>query len=308
MFKFIKKVSFAITGLVLSSAALSAQEVNQYVEVKLIPEKGAEKVVTILDGQKAANFDLTTYINDNISKGDIIINGQVVSDFEYTRIKFDSRKIENAANASFCESKSSETKPFIGIASTGMDDFSGVLLERVIDGSAANHAALEAGDVISYINDKEIRSICDLKMAVSKLEIGEQIELTYDGHMDNQKQELKVGSRQQHLITWKTCAVATATVDVNQNVTALRNTAAFEVYPNPSNGVSTLTFENASKGELNIKIYDLQGKLVLEQDKLDFEGYYEEEINISGQPAGIYLVEMSLNGEKYTKELVIARK
>ncbi len=308
MFKFIKKVSFAITGLVLTSAAISAQEVNQYVEVKLIPEKGAEKVVTRLDGQKAANFDLTAYINQNISKGDIIINGLISSDIEYTRIKFDSRKIEDAANASFCQTMSSQTKPFIGIASSGMDDFSGVLLERVIDGSAANQASLEAGDVISYINDKEIRSVCDLKIAVSKLEIGEQIQVTYDGHMDNQKQEVIVGSREQHLITWKTCAVATATVDVNQNITTLQNTAAFEVFPNPSNGVSTLTFENASKGALNIKIYDLQGRLILEQDKLDFEGYYEEEINISGQPSGIYLVEMSLNGEKFTKELVVANQ
>lgn len=308
MFKFIKKVSFAITGLVLSSASISAQDVNQYVEVKFIPEKGSEKVVTRYDGQKAAEFDLTAYINENISKGDIIVNGLISSDIEYTRIKFDSRKIEDAANATFCENKSTQTKPFIGVASSGMDDFSGVLLERVIDGSAANQASLEAGDVISYINDKEIRSVCDLKIAISKLEIGEQIQVTYDGHADDQKQDLIVGSRQQHLISWKTCAVATATVDVNQNITALSNNAAFEVFPNPSNGVSTLTFENASKGELNIKIYDLQGRLVLEQDKLDFEGYYEEEINISGQPAGIYLVEMSLNGEKYTKELVIARK
>ncbi len=308
MFKFIKKVSFAITGLVLSSASISAQDVNQYFEIKFMPENGAEKVVTRYDGQKAASFDLTAYINDNISKGDIIVNGLISSDVDYTRIKFDSRKIEDAASATFCETKSTESKPFIGVASSGMDDFSGVLLERVIDGSAANEASLEAGDVISYINDKEIRSVCDLKVAVAKLEIGEQIQVTYDGHADNQKQDVIVGARDQHLVTWKTCAVATATVDVQQNITSLSNTAAFEMFPNPSNGVSTLTFENASKGKLNIKIYDLQGRLISDQDKLDFDGYYQEDINISGQPAGIYLVEMSLNGEKFTKELVISRK
>ena len=117
-----------------------------------------------------------------------------------------------------------------------------------------------------------------------------------------------MGSRDQHLITWKTCAVAVATVPVQQNITPITDATAFEVYPNPSNGISTLTFENENRGELNIKVYDLQGRLILDQDKLDFDGYYEEQINISNQPAGIYLVELSLNGEKYTKELVIARK
>ncbi len=306
MFKSINKLSLAISGLILSSASISAQQVDQYVEVKLMPENGTEKVVTRYDGQKAADFDMTAYINENISKGDIIVNGLVSGELELTRIKFDSRKIDNAANASFCQTKSTTTKPFIGIASIGMDDFSGVLLERIVDGTAASKTSLEAGDVISYINNKEIRSTCDLKIAVSKLKVGEQIEVTYDGGAEVQKQDLIVGSRDQHLITWETCAIAT--VPVQQNITSLSNTAAFEMFPNPSQGLTKLTFENDSKGELNIKVYDLSGKMIMEQDKLDFEGYYEEEINIFGQPSGIYLVEMTLNGEKFTKELVIANK
>ena len=189
-----------------------------------------------------------------------------------------------------------------------MDDFSGVLIERILEGTAASRASLEAGDVISHINDTEIRSTCDLKIAVSKLEIGEQIEITYDGAADDLKKDIIVGSREQHRISWKTCAVATATVPVQQNVTPIEDAAAFAVFPNPSNGISTLTFENESRGALNVRVYDLQGRLILAQDKPNFDGYYEEEINISNQPAGIYLVELSLNGKKYTKELVIARK
>ncbi len=308
MFKIFNKLSLGLAGLFLASASLSAQQADQYLEVKFIPENGVEKIVARYNGQKAADFDVTTYINENISEGDIIVNGAIRADLEYTRIKFDSRKIENAESAHFCQTTSTETRPFFGVASSAMDDFSGVLLERVIDGTAAHEASFEAGDVISFINDSEIRSTCDFKIAVSKLEVGEEIQVTYDGEAEGQQKEVVVGSREHHLISWKTCAVATTTVEVQQNITSLRNTAAFEVFPNPSNGVSTLTFKNESKGELNIKVYDLQGKLILTQDKIDFEGYYEEEINISNQPAGIYLVEMSLNGEQFTKELVVTRK
>ena len=80
------------------------------------------------------------------------------------------------------------------------------------------------------------------------------------------------------------------------------------MFPNPSEGVSTLIFENENRGELNIKVYDLQGKLVWEQAKVDFEGYYQEEINLTNSPSGIYLVKMTLNGEQYTEEMVITNK
>ncbi len=307
MIKLFNKLSLGLAGIFLASASVSAQDVTHYVELQFFPDKG-EKVITKYDGEKAANFDITAYINEHVSNGDIIVNGIIRSDAEYTRIKFDSRKIENSQSATFCQTKTTEAKPFIGVASSGMDDFSGVLLERIIDGSAASRASFEAGDVISYINDTEIRSTCDLKIAVSKLEIGEQIEVTYDGSMDDLKKDVIVGSREQHKISWKTCAVATATIPVQQNVTEIEEAAAFAVFPNPSKGISTLTFENESRGILNVRVFDLQGRLILEQGKPNFDGYYNEEINISNQPAGIYLVELALNGKKYTKELVIARK
>lgn len=296
--------------LALGSIGLNAQQnAEQSITVNFTPNGKTVKQSKTYTGAEAENFDITAYINDNIDKGDIYIRGLKSNDLEYSRIHFDSRKFDTKDDVYFCESVKSESKPFIGIATTGMDDFSGVLLERVINESAADEAAFYAGDVISYIDDYEIRSVCDLKIAVSKLDVGQEVEVTYDRTTPEDKKNMVVGSRKVHSVTWKECAV-----DPNPEVQIATAVAAeiadheFGIFPNPSNGISTITFENESKGMLSIEIFDLQGKRIYTQDKIEFDNYYEEEINISNQSSGIYLIELSLNGKKYTKELVVAQK
>jgi len=309
MTQIFNKLTILAGCMAFGSMTLSAQHADQFITVNFTPNGKTVNQTKTYQGADAENFDITAYINDNIEKGHIKISGRKSSDLEYTRIHFDSKKIKDAEGATFCKSVKTEAKPFIGIASSGMDDFSGVLLERVIEESAADQATLTSGDVISYIDDYEIRSVCDLKVAVSKLDIGQQVEVTYDRVTPKDLLNLTVGSRQQHIVTWDVCTEEqTPNVQITTEVAAELADHKFDIFPNPSSGVSTITFENASKGELNIEVFDLTGKLIYTQDKIEFENYFEDEINISNQPSGIYLVELFLNGKKYTKELVIAQK
>jgi len=302
MTPFFNKLS--ILGLTLFAGLGNAiAQHDQFVEIKFTPNGSTEKEIVKHVDKEAENFNLTDYINDNINKGEILISGRLSSELSYTKIRFDSRKVSDK-NANFCESIKSEIKPFIGIGSIGMDDFSGVLLERIIDDSAADEAAFHAGDVISYIDDNEIRSVCDLLSTVRKLEVGQQISVTYNDGGADDKRDVVVGSREVHQVTWKSCPV-TASVEIPVTHNTIASTPEYNVFPNPSTGISNLTFEHDSKGELSIEIFDLQGKRVFVQDKIDFDHYYEDVINIANQPSGIYIVELSLNGEKFTKELVV---
>ena len=304
MTPFFNKLS--ILGLTLFAGFGNANaQHDQFVEIKFTPNGSTAKEIVKHVGEEAETFDVTSYINDHIDKGEILISGRLSSELTYTKIRFDSRKIVNK-DANFCTSVQSDVKPFIGVASTGMDDFSGVLLERIIDKSAADEAAFHAGDVISYIDDYEIRSVCDLMSTVRKLKIGQQVSVTYnDGGADDLR-DVIVGSREVRQITWKACeATAQVEIPVVQNTISK---AEYSVFPNPSSGVSNLTFEHDSRGELAIEIFDLQGKRVFMQDKIDFDHYYEDVIDIANQPSGIYIVELHLNGETFTKELVVQQK
>ena len=82
---------------------------------------------------------------------------------------------------------------------------------------------------------------------------------------------------------------------------------ATELFPNPSTGISTLTFEHEGRGKLSVEIFDLQGKRVFKKGKINFDTFYKEEINLSNQPSGLYIVELNLDGKKFTKELVISK-
>ena len=256
--------------------------------------------------EQAETLDLTTYINEHLDKGEIRVTGRLSNEEAYTRIHFDSKRIEDK-DATLCSSVKTELKPFLGVASSGMEDFSGVLLEQVITNSAAEKANLHSGDVISYINNREIRSICDLRSAVNKLEIGKEAAITFNSGNANHTKNVVIGSRVNKRISWSICeAQVEPSIAISETeIKAVTPKYDYEVFPNPSVGLSTLTFKHDGTGELSITIFDLNGKKVYIQDKVDFEGYYEEQINISNQPSGLYIVELDFNGKKFTKELTI---
>jgi len=308
MTKFFDKLFFG-AAVIFSSASLSAQHVDQFIQVSFTPHGTSQSEVTKYTGEEAENFDVASFINTHLEKGEIQISGRISSDLEYARLRFDSKKLDNASGLTYCESIDVEEKPFIGIASSGMDDFSGVLLERIIDNSAADVAAFTSGDVISYIDDYEIRSACDLRIAVSKLKVGQEIAVTYDDTDAIKVKNMVVGSRTHNYITWTPCSNEIVTdLTLGDELAQEISANKFKIFPNPSNGISTITFEDTTRGELSMEIYDLQGKRIYEAEKINFEGLYEGQINISNQPSGIYLIEMSIGDKKYTKELVVARK
>ena len=72
------------------------------------------------------------------------------------------------------------------------------------------------------------------------------------------------------------------------------------VYPNPSNG--TITISGLDKAESEIRMYDLQGKLVYEHVQISSEEALQLE---TGLKAGCYLAEVSQNGSKFLTRVIV---
>jgi len=67
------------------------------------------------------------------------------------------------------------------------------------------------------------------------------------------------------------------------------------LYPNPSKGEVNIRLSNEKTVETaEILVYDVQGKLVLQQKGID----QFKTINLSQQEIGVYIVHLILNGEK----------
>lgn len=76
-------------------------------------------------------------------------------------------------------------------------------------------------------------------------------------------------------------------------------------FPNPSNGQFSLTFQSPEGGALDIVVRDLQGRTVYEESASEFNGIYQNDINISDESAGVYFLTITVNGRSTTKKLMM---
>jgi hypothetical protein len=80
---------------------------------------------------------------------------------------------------------------------------------------------------------------------------------------------------------------------------------AFSLYPNPSNGLVNIELESQEQTLFPFKVYDLNGKLVVEGDKTLEVGENHFQFDFSGLTPSVYLLEYRLKGVAYTTKLVI---
>ncbi len=77
-------------------------------------------------------------------------------------------------------------------------------------------------------------------------------------------------------------------------------------YPNPAvNGKFKLKFKVELAGELEIKIYNLDGKTIFNRYFENFGGQFSETIDLSQQKAGVYLLEINKEGKRLTRKIAI---
>lgn len=90
--------------------------------------------------------------------------------------------------------------------------------------------------------------------------------------------------------------------DVDDSVTELAGlTPEFDLYPNPSNGIVNLVFNQNWPGA-QLRVLNIQGQLVMQQR---LTGRVNLEIDVSGLPAGMYVVQTLMDGQQFSRRLVV---
>jgi hypothetical protein len=83
---------------------------------------------------------------------------------------------------------------------------------------------------------------------------------------------------------------------------------SFKLFPNPASNNINLQFITYRFGEITTKIYDLNGRMLLENSDIFHNELYSGNINTSEWPLGMYLVEVYIDGEMAIQQkLVIIR-
>lgn len=77
------------------------------------------------------------------------------------------------------------------------------------------------------------------------------------------------------------------------------------VYPNPSKGAFTLTVTAENAGVGTLRITDILGQTVLEKNLRADQGTNDYSIDLTGQPAGIYLLNYTIGTTSQTMKIIV---
>ena len=82
----------------------------------------------------------------------------------------------------------------------------------------------------------------------------------------------------------------------------------FQNYPNPFNPKTNIKYEIANSSYVNLKVFDITGKLVdLLVDQEESPGTYEVDFNGSNIPSGIYFYRLESGNFKETRKMILVK-
>lgn len=93
-------------------------------------------------------------------------------------------------------------------------------------------------------------------------------------------------------------------VDFRTGLNAIKNAGELKVYPNPSEGIFTLSTKEQLKGEISINMYNVLGAKVYNKTIIA-TGSDTYQVKASDLAPGIYVLQVSNNGKQFTQRITI---
>jgi len=79
---------------------------------------------------------------------------------------------------------------------------------------------------------------------------------------------------------------------------------SFKIYPNPSSGIYTLSFQYNKPQQVNITIRDVLGRQLLDSEYRSVSGYSSIQVDISKLPDGVYFIHLRTDENAMTTKLL----
>jgi hypothetical protein len=107
------------------------------------------------------------------------------------------------------------------------------------------------------------------------------------------------------IVTQNGCSDTSACYSIN-TVGIIENSSsdALDIFPNPSNGNTTLSIQLLEAQQVNLFILDLQGKIQFQQNYSFKSGKNEVLLDLSTLADGVYFIQLENSNFKHTKRLV----
>jgi len=216
-------------------------------------------------------------------------------------------------------------KALLGVTIEDTDNNGSKIIE-VQSETGAKRAGLLVDDVITKIEKEAITDADDLVDVIRTYEPGDKVKVHYlrNGKKGKVKVELgekmmyrrKVacctpdGNRMEKRIIIKKRKGATSedTTAPSFESPSINNTLNLEdisLFPNPSNGNITVQFSTTEKAATTVSILDVSGKEVFKEMVQNFDGIYNQKIDLTSNAEGIYFLNIQQGDKIYTEQIVL---
>ena len=200
--------------------------------------------------------------------------------------------------------KKNPCKPFIGITLSIRGE-NGVPVHNVIEDTPASEVALKKGDRITSIDGTSVTTQSEIVRLRDLHKAGDYFTIGYlrDGQEYEVEAQFKACETETTDDEKETIADITP-ADVKPIVTNDLQLESISAFPNPTSGRITLQF----KGEAvptTIRLTDALGKVLMTEQLQDFPGEYNDRINLSNYPSGIYNITITQDNKSYNERIVL---
>ena len=207
-------------------------------------------------------------------------------------------------------------RPQLGVQVIGNGNKGGVEVQDVVEGSAAYHAGIHDGDVITKIDSKKINTPEELIEKIQNYQPGDEVkvQLLRDGKkktinvvLGRQKPGYSYGYNTPETRKKKTYVFNGKNDQKNLTDAGTLKLENFEVFPNPSEGKVNIKFKSPSDSEMTLKVVDVTGKVIYTEDLKPENGEYNKSLELQNAKSGVYIVRIEQDG-KLTSEKIIMNK
>ena len=225
------------------------------------------------------------------------------------------------------------------------DGNSGVVVSDLIEGGAAKSAGVLVNDIITKVNKTKVVNSDDLIKALSDMEPGDKVTLTVfrNGELEKIKLNLQAPAaptksdyRTEHKVLKikggdiNTCSPDISVVEWENDLTEeeveiveelileeqgsevdirqQENTlelSTIDLFPNPTDGNIRLRFFVESQDATNVKVIDLAGRTIYEKNIENFDGSFDEEIDLPKTKVGTLVLVISQGTKVFTEKIIL---
>jgi Secretion system C-terminal sorting domain len=83
------------------------------------------------------------------------------------------------------------------------------------------------------------------------------------------------------------------------------NDIGLVIAPNPNNGVFSVQFYQTSTQDVDLRVLDINGRLLYKLQHPNFRGSFNQSINLGVVSAGVYVLQLQVGSNKYVRKIAV---